>query len=312
MFGVHEESPRNNLMNDEGLTEVCHFAITMPTSLMESSSRHCESSVAQFLRGLGLGGFFLHILMTLKHRVRPVYEVVMYFWAWLTERRSGAHPIIIQGIQRSGTNYFAVLLQQAGYRILNNIDPRRNDPRHKHFRWQDDKTSIVMDSRYRNARFASSIEEINTICGYPSDYKHVVIFRDPIAWINSIFRWGLNNNWYSTSDEFFSKKLHIAYLQEWDEYYKFWEGIAAKSPTQVKLINYEQLLREPHESIREIDLFVGFGRSEIVSINPVIAKVRHSQPIKKERERLDQAELNDIEGYPFKFDWKAALEKSFL
>lgn len=46
-----------------------------------------------------------------------------------------------------------------------------------------------MDDKYANNKFAKSIEEINNICGYKKDQKHVLIFKDPNKWIESIQRW---------------------------------------------------------------------------------------------------------------------------
>jgi hypothetical protein len=247
---------------------------------------------------------------TIKNVVRPLYEHIWKIWLRCTDKPSGHYPVIIQGIQRSGTNYLTTLLTQSDYRIINRIDPKRNDPRHKHFRWQQDKSSIVMDNRYQNSLYAASLEEINKICGYPVDLKHIVLFRTPENWLNSIYRWGLESKWFENEDDFFSRKLHITYLQEWDAYYSFWQSIAAHTPHQVLLMNYERLIEESNRGIAQIELFMGVKRNPSENLQYSVEKVRHSRPISEKRTSLERPELTILFKQSTIFDWRTAMENS--
>lgn len=244
---------------------------------------------------------------TIKSWVRPAYERIWRYWQRYTDKPRGHYPVIIQGIQRSGTNYLTVLLTQSDYKVMNKIDPKRDDPTHKHFRWQKNKSSIVMDESYQNSQYVASLEEINEICGYPPEFKHIVLFRTPEKWLNSIYRWGLENRWFDNEEDFFSRKLHIAYLQEWDAYYSFWQGIAAQKPNQVLLMNHEMFIAEPDKGLSLIDNFMGVKRNNPQQLVYSVEKVRHSRPISEDRTSLECPELTTLLDQATVFGWRAVL-----
>jgi hypothetical protein len=247
----------------------------------------------------------------LSNRVfRPVYTFIWELWERYTGKSTGHYPVIIQGIQRSGTNFLATLLTQSDYRIINKIDPKRDDPRHKHFRWQKDKSSIVMDLRYRNSKYVKSLEEINEICCYPPEFKHIVLFRTPKKWINSIYRWGLGNGWFDNELDFFARKLHKAYLNEWDAYYSFWQNMALLDPDRILLMSYERLIGEPASALARIDKFMGVNRNDTKQLITTVEKVRHSRPITEKRSSLQHPELATLLDQTTIFDWRKAMDSS--
>ena len=245
----------------------------------------------------------------LKNILRPAYVRGWKAWIRINERPKGTYPVAIQGIQRSGTNFLTTLLDNADYRVLNRIDPKRNDPRHKHCRWQEDKSTIVMDERFRNSVTASSIDEVNEICRYPADMQHIVLFRAPEKWLNSIFRWGLKNEWFSSEDAFFERGLHEAFLREWDEYYAFWQDMQRDDSKRVLILSHEDLVRSPTEGLKRIEAFSGVVRAASMAPAGPVKKVRHSRPIGERRKDLDREELRDVLSLPTHFDWQAYLEK---
>ncbi|MBU3004333.1 sulfotransferase domain-containing protein [Paraglaciecola arctica] len=247
----------------------------------------------------------------LKNLFRPVYEQVRSTWELYADKPTGHYPIVIQGIQRSGTNYLTTLLTQSDYRIINKIDPKRSNPSHKHFRWQKNKHSIVMDARYQNNRYVNSLQDINKICGYKPDLKHIVLFRTPEKWLNSIYRWGLESKWFKNEDEFFAQNLHIAYLKEWDAYYSFWQKTAAQTPNQVLLMSYERLIAESELGLSKIDQFMGVVRHSTDNLIYSVDKVRHSRPIVEKRTALNRPELSELLKKTTNFDWHTAMENSF-
>ena len=92
-----------------------------------------------------------------------------------TTRNFVAH----HGIQRSGTNDLNSCLQSLGIYPLNAFDPARNNPRHKHFRWQEDKSTILpMDERYQNNVTVPNIDRLNRRAGYPEGCRQIVINVD--------------------------------------------------------------------------------------------------------------------------------------
>lgn len=216
----------------------------------------------------------------------------------------GAYPVAIQGIQRSGTNFLTVLLEGEDYRVLNRIDPKRDNPRHKHFRWQHDKTTIVMDRRYANTTSANSVNDVNEICAYPSETKHIVVFRSPEKWLNSIYRWGIDNSWFESEDAFFSGGLHENYLREWDAFYGFWQNRAHEHPKQVLMVSYDALVKDTAAGLKRVDAFMDVIRPSGLSSAGPITKVRHSRPITEKRQALHRPELDELLSRKTEFDWK--------
>lgn len=240
----------------------------------------------------------------LKKQLKRYAAPLRRTWRKLTETETGQYPVAHQGIQRSGTNYFCEVLAKADYRVLNRIDPPRDDPRHKHFRWQAEKSTIVMDANFRNTLTVGSVGEINRLCGYPSDTKHLVLFRAPRGWLDSIFRWGLQNRWFDSEEEFMSRQLYRSYLAEWDGFYATWADFARDNPEQVMIIDYGDLKRSPADMIKRIDTFMGLGRSGYTYPGE-IERVRHSAPISERRAGLDHPELDAAVAEPGAFDWRS-------
>jgi hypothetical protein len=222
----------------------------------------------------------------------------------LNRRPTVAH----QGIQRSGTNYLSGLLDQAGFFVLNRVDPPRSDPRHKHFRWQQDKSTIVMHPAYRNDIQAASVLEANAICGWSRDEKHVVIFKEPTSWLSSIYRWGLTHGWIENEADFLGDPLLAhGWLREWDAYYGHWYALHRDAPSQVFVICYEDLIQDPEDRIGEIASFLGRQTKVRLRDGGRITKVRHSSTRASriaETPRLDGERVAELVSRAVTVDWQ--------
>ena len=203
---------------------------------------------------------------------RPGARVVM------TARRiAGRRPVLgHHGIQRSGTNLLRVLLDSSGYLVLNSLDPARDDPRHKHFRWQPDKATISMDSRYNNGVCVTSTSEVNAFAGYPVGTRHVVIYKHPANWLVSIARWARSNGWVpDDSDPLQDESLLRSWLKDWDAYYSFWVGLEAQQ-TGVAVVSYEALMADPERVLSVVHRMSGHNSPLRLPKGAHVAKVAHS------------------------------------
>ena len=241
--------------------------------------------------------------------IRAAYaDTIRFIWNLRQTTRAifNQDPRIVhQGIQRSGTNYLRVLLNRSGFFVLNEVDPKRHKPQHKHCRWQDDKQSIVMDVRYRNQHFADSIEELNKICGYQEKQKHVLIFKTPANWLESIQRWGIANHWFSESNDFFGDpRLAVAYLNEWDQYHLKWELLAGASPGMLLILHFESVLKDPENAMLTICEFYGVEKKIDLKNEGRIEKVRHSKKDFKNREKVIDERFVNIVDENIDFSWR--------
>lgn len=219
--------------------------------------------------------------MTIKEAVRPYYAAARRHARSAVDaahsRFTRLPRVAHQGIQRSGTNYLCALLSASGYFVENSVDPRRDNPRHKHFRWQDDKTTITMDRAFSNSAYAGSIEELNAIAGFSPDTRHIVIFKDPHRWLPSILRWGRVNGWIDRDATIRSNESVIAsWLREWDQYYAKWFALHDAQPEAVAIVSYEHLSADPHTGLAAIRDFMQDTRPLTLRDDGYIAKVPHS------------------------------------
>ncbi|NDV01243.1 sulfotransferase domain-containing protein [Pseudoroseicyclus tamaricis] len=219
----------------------------------------------------------------------------------------GLNPIVLQGIQRSGTNFLSEVLMAGNYRVLNQVDPPRDDPRHKHFRWFADKDLIAMDYRYCNSVTATTIGEVNATAGWPEGTRHLVLFRDPEDWLHAIFRWGVDNEWFASEAEFIETGKHRAFMAEWHAFYGHWHRLAAADPDHVLILRYQDLKTEPAEVLARVDRFAGVARQTPIDPAVSIRKVRHSKPLDAPRQNLTSAQSLEAAAMEGAFDWRRCL-----
>ena len=162
-------------------------------------------------------------------------------WAALSGRRVVAH----HGIQRSATNYLLQCLKSLEVPVANAIDPARDQPRHKHFRWSRKKGAIPPFIRHQfgNTIYVESVEELNAAASYPHWVRHVVVRKDRRKWLKSILNWGLKCDWFADKEEALGSAA--ALLADYDAYYGFWEEIERRAPDQVALLPFEKLVANP-------------------------------------------------------------------
>jgi len=160
-----------------------------------------------------------------------------------------------------------------------------------------------MDTRYSNTSEAVSAREVNALCGYPENMRHLVLFRNPRDWLDSIYRWGLQNAWFANEESFFDQALYRSYLAEWHEFYAAWASFSQADPDLVKLISYDDLKQDTLGTIARIDDFCGVTRSVEFTL-PHIGAVRHSAPMDEKRVGLIGADIDAAAQSRGKFDWQ--------
>ena len=188
------------------------------------------------------------ILIILKYRVK-------YFF-----KKKGF--IAHHGIQRSGTNFLLLCLKKLNLDIINEYDPiiksyifkKRNFTGHKHFRWYANKEKIPkhIKAQYINQLNPKNIHELNLLCNYPKDTKHIVIQKDKNKHTVSILNWGLRCNWFSDKSE--ALKFVGDYREDFDEYYNFWSNLSEQDPDFVKIVDIENIQNSKNELLSALKL----------------------------------------------------------
>ena len=145
------------------------------------------------------------------------------------------------GLQRNGTNFLLLVLKKYGLFVINEIDPSRNKPQHKHCRWYSKKSKIplVISKQYSNNYLVNNIFELNKLAKYPKNTKHIVIYKSKNNAIVSILNWGIKCKWFRSKKDALSNLKN--FMDDYEEYLKFWKKMKKINPEHVELIQYEKL-----------------------------------------------------------------------
>jgi len=214
--------------------------------------------------------------------------------------------IFHSGIQRSGTNYLLKILESNGLYVLNAVDGPRDHYMHKHCRIQKDKSTVVMDYKYRNDERFDSIEEylMRVSRGKKKQGCFFVIQKDPVNWLDSIVRWGLKCDWL-TEEQTCDMNLLSKWLFEWDAYYSEWKMLASTGDDSccVIIIQYEKMMLGEKIGFENAILegknrFVDiFGDLSLASIDRVPQSAKREYADLKQSVR--QSKFADISGYVY-------------
>ena len=191
------------------------------------------------------------------------------------------------GIQRSGTNYLRTLLEGSfGVRVSNAVDPSRDHPRHKHFRVQSNMSTVVMDHAYRHGhafdKIDGYIQAVAPRLG-PKPETCVVIYKDPVNWLESIIRWGIRCHWVSNEEDVLRTDLWRTWIGEYRAYYERWHAFEQAEPSRVKLLQYEALILDREATMTALADFL--GRNMVGSRTNVVSQVAQSD--KRNLDRLE-------------------------
>ena len=162
--------------------------------------------------------------------------------------------ILHAGIQRSGTNFLCSIIKNNFSKNVVNDNPiiGRNSPLHKHFRIQDNKDTICMDEKYYNEFHFIKYDDYKSNLGF-QDLKTIVIYKDPVNWLQSILKWGIKCNWIRSKKEF--KGVWKDWLSEYSAYYNKWHNWSEQSD-DIYMLQYESLILDFENQTNKISQFL--------------------------------------------------------
>lgn len=197
----------------------------------------------------GMRRWFRRLLL-LSHR--PVHRFR------LSRCAAAGHVLVAHhGIQRSGTNYLLQCLLCLRVPVVNTVEPAGTMPCHKHFRWQRDKQTIpgFIRHQYGNELAVDCVAGLNAAAGYPPGTRHLVIRKEEAIWLASILNWGLRCGWFASKEAGFAEVPVL--LADYRAYNRFWQGLAAREPGRVQILDLAGLAEEPRRlcaALKALDL----------------------------------------------------------
>ena len=151
------------------------------------------------------------------------------------------------GLQRNGTNFLLHALRHLDVDVINEFDKKRNKPQHKHFRWYSSKENIPEQiyAEYFNSLIAENVHEVNALCNFPRDTKHIVIYKEENSSIVSVLNWGIRVGWFNSKQD--ALNSYYLYKLDYRLYYSFWKKLANHNPDYVQLLSFEKLIESNNE-----------------------------------------------------------------
>lgn len=185
----------------------------------------------------------------------------------------------VRGIQRSGTNFLEKILENKKIRILNyGLINKKNSIKHKHFRVQDEKNTILMSNEYVNRIYVNNPEDLNES---KEQAKNIIIFKDPINWIVSINEWAIKCKWIKNNENVFLDKYLYRYLKEWDCFHSKWHYLASKGKKNILMIQWESILYDDLKIIENLNNFFDnklvFSKKDLLIENVNLSQKKKNQ-----------------------------------
>lgn len=205
------------------------------------------------------------------------------------------NKVIIRGIQRSGTNFLEKILSELDTKIINKGNIGRDRPEHKHFRIQDNKSSIFMDKQYFNSIYVENIQDLNLKSYNKKDIKNILIIKDPVNWVLSINRWAKKCNWIPINNDLRNDfELMTKYLKEWDYFHLKWLELS-KDKELILILQWEDFLTNFDNCLKKIIDFVNIKNSNFnLKIND-FKNIKLSEDSEiLEKEKIDMELSNKI------------------
>ena len=175
-------------------------------------------------------------------------------------------PLMIYGMQRTGTNYTEHLLTNNLRNIkFHNCPSARCLPIHKHFRLYDEKF-IIPDPQYFNTfsykDFNSFKNHVESIVGNKIS-RYIVVIKHPFSWYSSYLKHAKRNKYHTNG-----KSFNSHFIIDYNHYYKKWLSFEKEAPDIVKIVKYEEVLSNTKDVISKLADTIGTSLSQKTTYNP--------------------------------------------
>lgn len=209
-------------------------------------------------------------------------------------------PLIIYGLQRTGTNYLESLIPKnfSNFELIND-GAARSLPVHKHFRLYDDMNFIPEPKYYNNFHYdsLSDLEEhLESITG-KHGIKFIIAVRNPYNWYLSYCRLARKNTRLfkrSRWPHFNRHSENPQFMIDYNLFYQKWLTFIKANPDKTILIRHEDNLQNLEKSLNRIEQKFGLNRKSEKIENP--GKVNMSKKF-TEQKRTYYVENKFIEEY---------------
>jgi len=207
-----------------------------------------------------------------------------------TENKTEKIPLMIYGMQRTGTNYIEKLLidNLDNIKLCNGLI--RCLPDHKHFRLHDEKF-VVPEPKYFNSfsyeDFNSFKNHVEKLVGVKIS-QFIVVIKHPFGWYSSYLKHAKKYRYHINR-----KSFNSHFMIDYNHFYKKWITFSNEAPDKVKIIKYEEVLSDRQKIMSELCTALGSKFLHETILNP--DKVYMSKSFTNKRLRYyTQKKFKDI------------------
>ena len=153
--------------------------------------------------------------------------------------------VAYHGMERNGTNFLALCLTDLKCVIVNHHFNDRRKFGHKHYRWNLKSYGDLnfYNKYYMSDVAVSTVQDLNTVSGFPASTVHVVIQKQKMDACVSFLNFGLRSLYYRNKAEAIQDVVRVQ--RDYDYYYEFWAKLREKEPQKVFITEHQELLKSP-------------------------------------------------------------------
>lgn len=183
-------------------------------------------------------------------------------------------PVMIYGLQRTGTNYLESLMPKNFMDVeLMNDGAARSLPVHKHFRLYDDMTFIPETKYYNNFHYDSlqQLEQHLFSMTGKRDIKFIVAVRNPYNWYLSYCRLARKNSRLLKRNKWLNfnrTSENPQFMIDYNLFYEKWLEFIKANPDQTLLVRHEDTLQNLAYALERISNSMGLKLKSGTIENP--------------------------------------------
>lgn len=163
---------------------------------------------------------YYYIRIFLTHHVNLLKLMLTFMLKRVGLNRDVRRPVLLYGLQRSGTNLVKSVLFDHGVNVVNFSEYPPQSRWNRHFRFRSDSIPTRALAGYFPRQEVLVDEAILPDCFIDNNFDYYILVRDFDQWIISIMKWGQKNRWYinGPSKQNVINSLatdYIRYLETW-------------------------------------------------------------------------------------------------
>lgn len=167
--------------------------------------------------------FYYYIRIFLIHHINLHKLMLTFMLKRVGLKHDIRRPVLLYGLQRSGTNLVNSILFDHGVNVINFSEYPPWSKWNRHFRFRSDSIPTKAVTSYFPRQEVLVDEAILPDCFIDNNFDYFILVREFDQWIISIMKWGQKNRWYNNGSS--KQKVINALATDYIRYLETWIAI---------------------------------------------------------------------------------------